>query len=80
MNKLFRNLITGSLIGVAVGVSMALMNKRQGSIRVDENLSDTVEEKTRGMIRMVRDNTKNFTRNVKENSEAFSKRLARRLS
>jgi len=79
MNKLFRNLITGSLVGVAIGVTMALMNKKQG-VRVEEDLSDMVEEKTRGMIRMVRDNTKNLAKNVKENSDAFSKRLARRLS
>jgi gas vesicle protein len=77
MNRLVRGIVTGSVIGAAVGVVM-LMRKKQGVIRNMNMQSDQLSGRTRGTVRMVRDNAKRWTSAVKSGTEAFSRKLAHR--
>ena len=77
MNRLVRGIITGSVIGAAVGVAM-LMRKRQSVMGNMNMRSDQLSERTRGTVRMGRDNAKRWTSAVKSGTEAFSRKLAHR--
>jgi gas vesicle protein len=77
MNRLVKGIVTGSMIGAAVGVVM-LMRKKQGVIRNMNMQSDQLSGRTRGTVRMVRDNAKRWTSAVKSGTEAFSRKLAHR--
>ncbi len=74
MNKVFRSLVTGSLVGAAVGLVM-LVNRRRGMINTGQ-----VNHRARGTAKMVRDNAMRWTSAMKNGTEAFSRRLARRIS
>ncbi|HBF35784.1 MAG TPA: hypothetical protein DDW50_00505 [Firmicutes bacterium] len=79
MNKLLRGIITGSIIGATVGVVM-LMRKRSGVMKSMNIQSDQLSGRTRGTVKMVRDNARRWTSAVKNGTEAFSRKLAHRTS
>ncbi|NLW47814.1 MAG: hypothetical protein GXY86_10830 [Firmicutes bacterium] len=72
MNRVLRSLVTGSLVGAAVGLVM-LTGRRRGMM----NTAST--NNARGAVRMVRDNTMRWTSALKNGTEAFSRRMARRM-
>lgn len=74
MNKVFRSLVAGSLVGAAVGLVM-LANRRRGMINTGQ-----VNSRTRSTAKMVRENAMRWTSAMKNGTEAFSRRLARRIS
>lgn len=86
MNRLVRSLITGSIVGAAVGVSMVVLQKRANHNSSKPMMKGRVpkmtraSEQSRGAVRMVRDNTMRWTSAIKNNTEALSKRLSRRLT
>ena len=79
MNKLVRGIVTGSLIGATVGVVM-LMRKKPGMIKNMKIQSAPLNGRTRGTVRMVKDNAMRWTSAVKSGTEAFSRKLAHRTS
>jgi hypothetical protein len=79
MNKLVRGIVTGSLIGATVGVVM-LMRKRPSMIRNINIKPEQMNGRTRGTVRMVRDNAMRWTSAVKSGTEAFSRKLAHRIT
>ena len=79
MNRLIRGIITGSLIGAAVGVVM-LMRKRSGGLKNMNIQPGQINGRAHGTVRMVRDNAMRWTSAVKSGTEAFSRKLARRTS
>ena len=79
MNKLVRGIITGSLIGAAVGVVM-LVHRKPGAFRNMNIRPEQMKDPARGTVRMVRDNAMRWTSAVKDGTEAFSRKLAHRTS
>jgi gas vesicle protein len=79
MNRLVRGIVTGSLIGATVGVVM-LMRKQSGVMKNMNTQADQLNKRTRGTVRMVRDNAMRWTSAVKSGTEAFSRKLAHRTS
>jgi gas vesicle protein len=79
MNKLVRGIITGSVIGATVGVVMLL--RKNSSVMKNMNMqTDQLSGRTRGTVKMVRDNARRWTSAVKNGTEAFSRKLAHRTS
>lgn len=74
MNRFFRGVVTGSLVGAAVGLVM-LANRKRGVMNTGQ-----VNHSTRGAVKMVRDNTMRLGSAFKNGTEAFSRRMARRMS
>ena len=69
MNRVIRGIVTGSIIGATVGVVM-LMRKRTALKNM--NLQpEQLSGRTRGTVRMVRDNAMRWTSAVKSGTEAF---------
>lgn len=75
MNRVFRSLIAGSLVGAAVGLAMLVNRKRGMVINTGQ-----INHQARGTAKMVRDNAMKWTSAMKNGTEAFSRRLARRMS
>lgn len=80
MNKMVRGVITGTVIGAAVGVAMLVRNRRSNmnlssSMKMDMG---KVNRQARGTIRLVSDNAKRLTSAVKTGTETFTRKLARR--
>lgn len=73
MNRVFRSLVAGSLVGAAVGLVM-LAGRRRGMVDTGQ-----IDQRARGTARMVRDNAMKWTSAMKNGTEAFSRRLARRI-
>jgi hypothetical protein len=73
MNRVLRTLLTGSLVGAAVGLVM-LTGRRRGM------MNTAPVNNARGAMRMVRNNTMRWTSALKDGTEAFSRRMARRMS
>jgi hypothetical protein len=80
MNKIVRGVITGTVIGAAVG--MAMLTRRKKSVIDIGNSMKTgmgkVNRQGRGAIRLVHDNAKRLTSAVKTGTETFTRKLARR--
>lgn len=79
MHKLVRGVITGSLIGAGVGVAMLAMRSRN-QMMMKARGPQELNERTRGTMRMVKDNAMRWTSAVKSGTEAFSRKLAHRMS
>lgn len=79
MHKLIRGVITGSIIGAGVGVTMLVMRNRNQKMTMARGPRE-LNEGARGTIRMVKDNAMRWTSAVKSGTEAFSQRLAHRTS
>lgn len=73
MNRVFRSLVAGSIVGATVGLVM-LVNRRRGAMNTGQVNS------VRGSVKMVRNNTMRWTSALKNGTEAFSRRLAKRMS
>lgn len=73
MNRVFRSLVAGSIVGATVGLVM-LVNRRRGAMNTGQVNS------ARGSVKMVRNNTMRWTSALKNGTEAFSRRLAKRMS
>ena len=81
MNKLVRGLVTGSLVGAAVGVAMLAMKKKRGmTTNMNLRQANRVNQQARGTISVVKDNAMRWSAAVKNGTEAFSRRLARRAT
>lgn len=83
MNKLIRGVVTGSLIGAAVGVAMLMRNRKSMSLmknaRSEMNFN-RLNRKTRGTIKMMKDNAVNISSAVKDGTRAFTRKLSRRTA
>ena len=90
MKRLARSLITGGIIGAAVGVSLLMMKKGRARESSQPSVgralwsADRSRQQTqngmRGAAKMVRDNTMRWTSAMKNSTDALSKRLTRRLT
>jgi uncharacterized MAPEG superfamily protein len=80
MHKLIRGVITGTLIGAGVGVAMLVMRNRNQKMMAMARGPRELNERSRGTIRMVKDNAMRWTSAVKSGTEAFSRKLAQRTS
>jgi hypothetical protein len=78
MNRLVRGIITGSVIGATVGVVMLM--RKPGVMKGMNMQADQLSGRTRGTVRLVRDNARRWTSAVKNGTEAFSRKLAHRTS
>ena len=84
MKKIVRGIVTGTLIGAGVGLAMIMMRNRSGKMATKVanrfgSLSPNAQ-KSRGTLRMVKDNAMRWTSAVKSGTEAFSQKMARRNS
>ena len=81
MNKLVRGVVTGSLIGAAVGVAMLWRNRKGKKLmnRSQMNLKH-MNQGTRGTIRMMKDNAVHISSAVKDGTRAFTRRLSKRTA
>lgn len=73
MNKLVRGVVTGSIIGAAVGLTMLWRNRKMGMMNTQD-----MSRQARGTMNMVKNNAMRWTSAVKNGTEALSRRLARR--
>ncbi len=77
MNRLIRGIITGSVIGAAVGMAMLVRNK-PSMVKKMMFQPEKLNNSASGTVRMVRDNAMRWTSAVKSGTEAFSRKLAHR--
>jgi hypothetical protein len=80
MNKIVRGVITGAMIGAAVGLAM-LTRRQRRVIGIADSMKTgmgKVNRQARGTVRLVHDNAKRLTSAVKTGTETFTRKLARR--
>lgn len=83
-----RSVVTGGIVGAAVGVTMLMMKKaraREAGQMAGRALHSTermerVQHGARSAAKMVRDNTMRWTSAMKNSTDTLSKRLTRRLT
>lgn len=83
MNRLIRGVLTGSLIGAAVGVTMLWRKRRDmkflSKSRSQMNLRQ-MNRGTRGTIRMMKDNAVQLSSAVQDGTRAFTRKLSKRIA
>lgn len=77
MNRMIRGIITGTVIGTAVGAVMLLRNKRMKRSAMEFSPTK-LAQKTRETVPMVRDNAMRWTSAVRTGTRALTRKLSRR--
>ncbi|HYH01706.1 MAG TPA: hypothetical protein VEC37_01250 [Bacillota bacterium] len=77
MNRMIRGIITGTVIGAAVGAVMLMRNKRMNRSMMQFSPAK-LAQKTRETVPMVRDNAMRWTSAVRTGTRALTRKLSRR--
>ncbi len=79
MKRVIRGIVTGSLVGAAVGLALLWRKKSAMMISAKNMRSNELKRQTRGTVKLVKDNTRKWSSVLKDGKEAISQRLARRI-
>ncbi len=81
MHRVIRGIVTGSLIGAAVGLVMLARQKRGMASGMQRAMkSQRMMKPARGTVRLVKDQGRHWTSVLKEGTGAIAQRLAHRHS
>ena len=79
LNKVAQGVITGTLVGAAVGVAMLMRRNGMGLFKMANRRSRMMNKRAGSTFKMVRDRAMHWTSGMKNETSSFTQKLLRRL-